>query len=52
MFSIRARKVEACRGISLRPGYRASERLFSYFARLQPDEGRRKVVGPPTEGAI
>ena len=26
---------------SLGPGYRALERILSYFARLQPDEGRR-----------
>jgi len=39
-------------GRSLRSDYRALERMFSYFAGFQPDEGRRKVVGPATEGAI
>ena len=32
--------------------YGAFERMVSYFARLQPDEGRRKVVRPAAKGSI
>jgi hypothetical protein len=39
-------------GSSLDPGYRAVEKMFAYFAWLQLNESRRKVVSPAAEGMI